>query len=126
MLGGNIFSIAFGRNLDSHDDDSGAGSPGSGNSTLTSTIAAITPTLTSLSSPPSPTAVPIGARGGIPSSHHCIIGRACYVDSLKMTIVACCLALGLAVYASWRDLRKQRKWASRAEGPAVVVWDSEE
>ncbi|KAI0637554.1 MFS general substrate transporter [Trametes polyzona] len=118
MLGGNIFSLAFGRNLDAHGTDDDA-SPAA-NATLSS----VTSTLSSLASA---TTGEIHARGGIPSAHHCIVGRECYIDSIKMTIAACTIALGLAVYAGWRDFKRQRRHASRAEGlPAVVVWEDEE
>ncbi|KAI0820729.1 MFS general substrate transporter [Trametes gibbosa] len=118
MLGGNIFSLAFGRNLDSHGTDDDA-SPAT-NGTLSARFS-------SSSNPISSVTGGIYARGGLPSSHHCIIGRECYVDSLKLTIVACTVALGLGVYASWRDLKKHRRRAIRAEGlPAVVVWEDEE
>ncbi|KAI0655262.1 MFS general substrate transporter [Cubamyces menziesii] len=138
MLGGNIFSIAFGRNVDAHDPDASPSS--SDNSTLSSTAAAALSTLASSLLPSTPsssaTAAPttdsatlsstltdaVRARAGIPSSHHCIMGRECYVDSIKMTIGACCVALALGVYAAWRDLRKHR--ARRT--PAVVVWEDDE
>ncbi|OSD01957.1 MFS general substrate transporter [Trametes coccinea BRFM310] len=103
MLGGNIFSIAFGRNVDAHDTGDDA-----------------SPAATSAFSG-------IRTRAGLPSSHHCLQGRECYVDSIKMTIVACCIALVLGIYAGWRDLKRQRRRASRAEAvPTVVVWEDEE
>lgn len=42
----------------------------------------------------------------------CMEGRECYVDSLKLTITACLLALVLSVYAGIRDHRKHRIQAS--------------
>ncbi|KAI0717569.1 MFS general substrate transporter [Cerioporus squamosus] len=132
LFGGNIFSIMFGRNLDSH--DTGDDLPVSSSTLASTTLSAVT-RLASPSATPivgealnlTSTALPISARGGIPSSHHCIIGRECYVDSIKITIAATIVALGLGIYASWRDLKKQRKWASRNQGaPAVVIWDSED
>ena len=121
MLGGNVFSIAFGRNLDSHEEPDAPAS--------NSTLSAITSTLASLpsstlSSSSSSTSL-VHARAGVPSPHHCIIGRACYVDSIKVTIAATIVALALGVYASWLDLQKHRKWASRSQaGPAVVIWET--
>ena len=144
MLGGNVFSIAFGRNLDAHSDDGPAAnrtaplSPSSLPS-LSSLSPSLSSTLTSTTSTGG-----IGARGGIPDPHHCVVGRECYADSLKMTIAACCLALALGVYAGWKDYRRQKRsqpWGGargvgggggggRGEesgpGPVVVVWDSEE
>ncbi|RPD70380.1 MFS general substrate transporter [Lentinus tigrinus ALCF2SS1-7] len=134
LFGGNIFSIMFGRNLDSH--DTGDDLPASNNTLISIALSAVaslaspTPTSTSMLGDvltSASSSLPISARGGIPSSHHCIIGRECYVDSIKVTIVATIVALGLGVYASWRDLKKQRKWASRAQGaPAVVIWETED
>ena len=124
MLGGNVFSIAFGRNLDAHSDD--GPTTNSTAASLTSSLASSS-TLSPLHALSSTSVLPVGARGGIPDPHHCIVGRECYADSLKMTIVACCLALALGIYAGWRDYKRQKRWASRAEsGPAVVIWESED
>ena len=126
MLGGNVFSIAFGRNLDAHSDDGPAANrtapalpslsslPSSLSSSFSSSLSSASSTL------------PISGRGGIPDPHHCIVGRECYADSLKMTIAACCLALALGIYAGWKDHRRQKRWSAREGGPVVVVWDSEE
>ncbi|CDO76364.1 hypothetical protein BN946_scf185011.g28 [Trametes cinnabarina] len=138
MLGGNVFSIAFGRNVDAHDpgDDT---SPAA----TSSAVAALSSIATSLIrnqsvTSPSPSSASASAsvtrafsdlysRAGIPSSHHCVLGRECYIDSIKMTTVACCIALALGIYAGWRDLKRQRRRASRAEAvPTVVVWENEE
>ncbi|KAF8839373.1 MFS general substrate transporter [Paxillus ammoniavirescens] len=62
LIGGNLFSLMFGRNLDAH-------------------------------------AQP-------PSEHQCFDGRECYVDSLKVTMVACVVSLGLSVWAGIRDGQK--------------------
>lgn len=84
VLGGNIFSLMFGRNLDQH-----------------------------ASNPPSPTPshiptsmVKIISRGGLPdpnSDHQCFEGLECYVASLEVTTFACAIALLLAIWATWRD-----------------------
>ncbi|KAG2124677.1 major facilitator superfamily domain-containing protein [Suillus clintonianus] len=78
LVGANIFSLMFGRNLDSHasNDDSETHSP------------------LSLK------------RGGLPSEHQCFDGRNCYVSSLYVTATACLIALGLSVWAGMRDQRK--------------------
>ena len=123
MVGGNIFSIAFGRNLDAHSDDDGPAANATLNA-LANVLAPVNATAIAPSSALAATASAVlEARGGVPAAHHCIIGRACYVDSLRMTIVACCVALALGVYAGWRDLRRQRRAAA---GPSVVVWESDE
>ncbi|KAG1852357.1 major facilitator superfamily domain-containing protein [Suillus tomentosus] len=79
LVGGNIFSLLFGRNLDSHasDDDTGTHS-----------------------------SLPLVRRGGLPSEHQCFDGRDCYVSSLYVTVTACLIALGLSVWAGMRDQRK--------------------
>ncbi|KAG2365271.1 MFS general substrate transporter [Suillus spraguei] len=79
LVGGNIFSLMFGRNLDSHasNDD--------------------TETYSSLS---------LARRSGLPSDHQCSEGRDCYVSSLYVTATACLIALGLSV---WAGIRNQRK-----------------
>ncbi|KAG1897612.1 major facilitator superfamily domain-containing protein [Suillus fuscotomentosus] len=79
LVGGNIFSLLFGRNLDSHasDDDTGTHS-----------------------------SLPLARRGGLPSEHQCFDGRDCYVSSLYVTVTACLIALVLSVWAGMRDQRK--------------------
>jgi hypothetical protein len=79
LVGGNLFSLMFGRNLDSHasNDDSETHSP-----------------------------LSLMRRGGLPSEHQCFDGRNCYVSSLYVTAAACLIALGLSVWAGMRDQRK--------------------
>ncbi|KAJ3483194.1 hypothetical protein NLI96_g6485 [Meripilus lineatus] len=74
VLGGNIFSIAFGRILDAH-----------------------SPVASALNSQFSGVGNDLGER--------CLDGRDCYKLSFGLTILACCLALCLGVYAAWRDQR---------------------
>ncbi|KIK95475.1 hypothetical protein PAXRUDRAFT_378249 [Paxillus rubicundulus Ve08.2h10] len=62
LIGGNLFSLMFGRNIDAHAE--------------------------------------------LPSEHQCFDGRECYVDSLKVTMVACVISLGLSVWAGMRDRQK--------------------
>ncbi|KZT13250.1 MFS general substrate transporter [Laetiporus sulphureus 93-53] len=96
VLGSNVFSIAFGRNLDAH-------------------------------APGHSTSVPV-PRAGLPSSTQCLEGRSCYTDSLKLTIGACSVALALALYAGWRDRRRQLRIAQQsAEAvPELVLEEDEE
>ncbi|KAG2365268.1 major facilitator superfamily domain-containing protein [Suillus spraguei] len=79
LVGGNIFSLMFGHNLDSHNSNNDTG------------------THSSLS---------LTRRGGLPSDHQCFDGRNCYVSSLYVTATACLIALGLSVWAGIRDQRK--------------------
>lgn len=101
---GNVFSIAFGRNLDAH---SGA-RPEGGIPVLNATVVRA-----ALAGPESD------------ASHQCLQGRECYASSIVMTTVACTVALLLALYAGWRDSRKARWQAMRGRSaPAEVVWDA--
>jgi hypothetical protein len=43
----------------------------------------------------------------------CDEGRLCYVNSLYITVAACLLALGLSLWAGWRDRRKLRAAAEK-------------
>ncbi|KAI9466659.1 major facilitator superfamily domain-containing protein [Lactarius psammicola] len=73
VIGGNLFSLAFGRNLDAHDP------------TTAETISPINGTAPSI------------------SAHQCLAGRKCYVQSLYLNLLACTIALALSVWAGRRD-----------------------
>jgi hypothetical protein len=93
LLGGNLFSLAFGRNLDAH------------------------------ASPESPSTSQPSAllrRAGLPAEAQCFEGRDCYVASLHMTIIACVTALGIALYLGLRDRRKAKEGAKIVQHE--VVW----
>ncbi|KAI6010581.1 hypothetical protein EDC04DRAFT_788257 [Pisolithus marmoratus] len=80
LVGGNIFSIMFGRNLDAHtphEEDT--------SHDVTRVIG-----------------------GASLSEHQCLIGRECYVSSLRVTLVACMVALALSTWAATREERRQR------------------
>ena len=107
MIGGNVFSIAFGRNLDAHNRDPARPSNSSSLPDLLARAAA----------PESDT------------SHQCLQGRECYASSLLLTIAACTLALALCVYAGWKDYRQVRRQhqhvhAHGLRGRSEVVWDA--
>jgi hypothetical protein len=80
VLGGNIFSLAFGMNLDRH-----ASRPtiGDGSNVHRGLF----------------------ARGGLPdtSDHLCFDGLECYQSSLKLTTLACIAATVLSIVAFRRD-----------------------
>ncbi|KAJ7600744.1 major facilitator superfamily domain-containing protein [Mycena floridula] len=101
MVGGNIFSIAFGRNLDAHET-----MPSSGVTTR------------SLGN--------LLAREE--TARQCLLGRECYVDTLQLTIVGCIIAFFLSIFASWRDRRKLAAAAAerRAARRSQVLWDESE
>lgn len=106
MIGGNIFALAFGQNLDAH----------------------APPSLPQ--SPPNVTAPALAPRGGLPSDRTCFEGRACYVDTLKITTASCSVALGLAVFAAWWDYRSmKRREARRGMQPlpqGEVLWEGQD
>jgi hypothetical protein len=91
MVGGNIFSIAFGRNLDAHEPHDVVLEP----ETATLEGRMIRRTLRTLVKRLEP--------GG-----QCLVGRECYVESLYLTIGGCCVALLLSVWAGWRDKKSKR------------------
>ncbi|KAJ6451837.1 major facilitator superfamily domain-containing protein [Mycena vitilis] len=77
LVGGNPFSIAFGRNLDAH-------TPGT--TGATDAAAAWAPSA-------------FVAR-------QCLEGRSCYVATLSLTAAACFLAILLSALAAWRERRR--------------------
>lgn len=98
VIAGNIFSLAFGKNYDSH-------------------AAHQDPPPSAPPSPPTPPTM--SARVGLPTELLCYEGKECYVDSLSMTIVACLMAIVLSVYAGWLDRQRLRE-------KRVEVWASPE
>lgn len=82
LIGGNIFSIMFGRNLDAH-------TPREEEENTSHNVSRY--------------------FGGEISSeqHRCLMGRECYVSSLRVTLVACMVALALSTWAATRDERRR-------------------
>ena len=105
-MGGNLFSIAFGRNLDAHS-----------RLTETTQLPTLNSTLNHLSSNPS--------RLTTPSEPQCLDGRACYETSFYITIAACWLALALGIWAGWKDQRNHAAIALRPKAPAEGVWEDD-
>nr|GAT50695.1 predicted protein [Mycena chlorophos] len=77
LAGGNLFSIAFGRNLDAHEP---------GETTTARSVWARAPG-------------PVAMR-------QCLEGRGCYVDTLMLTAAACFLAILVSAFTAWRERRK--------------------
>ncbi|KAH8115676.1 MFS general substrate transporter [Phellopilus nigrolimitatus] len=99
LIGGNLFSLAFGRNLDAHVPPS---DPAEGETSATLRLL---------------------SRAGLPPGEQCFAGRECYVSSLYLTICACALALALSVYAAWKDRRRMTvKQADYEE----IIWEEDE
>ena len=91
VLGANVFSLAFGRNMDAH--ASPESPPGSG--AMARTMSGVGDVLS--------------RRAGVNSSQRlCFDGLSCYEASLRMTIVACSIATALSVLATWRDRKRHR------------------
>ncbi|KAG7095093.1 hypothetical protein E1B28_005880 [Marasmius oreades] len=100
LLGGNVFSVAFGRNLDAHEK---AASPG----------------------PTSDTNILDAPRP--PKEIQCLDGKTCYVDSIRLTTVACLVAMGLSIWAAWRDRKRHYKEAQNtADSRPDIVWEADE
>ncbi|EJD00756.1 MFS general substrate transporter [Fomitiporia mediterranea MF3/22] len=96
LVGGNLFSLAFGRNLDAHNP----------------------PTEPGDSSPST-----FAARAGLPAGEQCFAGRDCYVASLYLTITACTVATGLSFYAAWKDRRRMTVKPADYE---EILWEDDE
>ncbi|EJU05967.1 MFS general substrate transporter [Dacryopinax primogenitus] len=112
LFGGNLFNLFFGRNYDSHSRPVAVGATPDH-----STLASVSPTGSTAAS-----LMHLAARAGGVSDPHkqCFDGRLCYVDSLTLTTVACCLAFVLSFWAAWRDMRRSVRrgegWVSIGEG----------
>ncbi|EEB94979.1 hypothetical protein MPER_06122 [Moniliophthora perniciosa FA553] len=100
LIGGNIFSVAFGRNLDAHERDAATSKPNTANL-----------------GPSAPE-----------KEIQCLAGRVCYVDSLKLTTVACLVAIGLSIWATYRDQKRveeELEKASARRGGVDVIWEED-
>ncbi|KAH8104557.1 MFS general substrate transporter [Cristinia sonorae] len=124
MFGGNVFALAFGQNLDAH------APPSPPSPSPSPPSPSLSPSSSSLS--PSSIANNLLARGGLPSDRTCFEGRACYIDTLKITTACCCFALALAIYAAWRDYSSLKRAEKRARGvhqalpQTEVLWEAQE
>ncbi|KAI5992654.1 major facilitator superfamily domain-containing protein [Pisolithus marmoratus] len=96
LVGGNVFSIMFGRNLDAHvpREDTKAFLD-----VARATNAASAPEIRD-----------------ILSERQCLLGRECYVSSLKVTLVACMVALALSTWAALRDEHRKRLRKGMVDG----------
>ncbi|KAJ7166002.1 major facilitator superfamily domain-containing protein [Mycena filopes] len=104
LVGGNLFSIAFGRNLDAHEPTESTGA--------VAAVAAI------------PRALALVARGVSITAHQCLEGRTCYVSTLGLTGTACFAAILLSALAAWRERRKLL--VAAGVGRARVIWEDTE
>ncbi|KAF8120704.1 major facilitator superfamily domain-containing protein [Boletus edulis] len=84
VLGGNLFSLMFGRYLDAHVPVQDT------RSSLGTRVLSI---------------ISLGSRD-LPSEHQCFDGKACYLGTLQVTLVACIISLGLSWRAGIRDGQK--------------------
>ena len=76
MIGGNVFSLMFGRNLDAH------AAPHASEALASAALAAASSFIGGSNAT-------LSARGGLPADDgaQCFEGRACYVDSVYMTLI---------------------------------------
>ncbi|KAH0832921.1 major facilitator superfamily domain-containing protein [Lanmaoa asiatica] len=86
VVGGNLFSLMFGHNLDTH-------------APVQDTRSSSASRVWSLSN--------LVSRE-LPSEHQCFDGKACYLGSLQVTLIACIASLGLSWWAGIRDGQKMR------------------
>ena len=93
VLGGNLFSLMFGYYLDAH-------VPESGTNSLIGTR---------------PLSLINLETHKLPSGHQCFDGKACYLGSLQLTLVACMFSLGLSWWAGVRGGQKIRARTVSAE-----------
>ena len=99
MVGGNLLSLAFGRDFDAHAETEKA-------TTLMTNI----------------------RRAGTGASQLCLQGRECYISTLRLTVAACSLALLLSIYAGYKDQKRmkfEQPDASQVLGQDVI-WEEEE
>ena len=112
FLGGNLFSLLFGRNLDAH-------VPATANSTLASPSGGVSLPL-----------VDLRPRAAVPhSGRQCFEGRVCYAGTLGVTTFACMVALVLSLVAAWRDRRKARaenRYESLPQVSQEAIWEDDD
>lgn len=88
LVGGNVFSIIFGRNLDAHTPREN-----------TNTTIGVTRAMSTAGR---------AIHRDVLAERRCFTGRDCYVSSLKVTLVACMVALALSTLAARRDKYRQK------------------
>ena len=116
MFAGNLFSLAFGRNLD-REGERGAREAARASSTGVKTLArssmsrvgAIAHAAAALWRRESDASSTI-TQPATAAAPDCVAGRSCYVTTLHLTAFCCFCALLLSVYAVWRDERKRGTW----------------
>ncbi|TFK64184.1 MFS general substrate transporter [Pluteus cervinus] len=126
VFAGNFFSMIFGKNLDEH-----AGLPGKPDAQPPSLFSRhVGAASTSAFASKMKRWLPFDTIENMvrrDARHLCLQGRQCYVDTLHLTITASIVAMGLSIYAAWRDRQKlmasQLKMAT--EG-GEVVWENGE
>ena len=98
LIGGNLFSILFGRNIDAH--------------------------VISASTDPKPITEAALPRAPGPGGQ-CLEGRVCYASTMTVTTFACLLALILSLVAAWRDRRKKESIENEYVSLPQVIWEDE-
>ncbi|KZV69069.1 MFS general substrate transporter [Peniophora sp. CONT] len=115
VVGGNLFSLAFGRNLDAHSTPQAS-----------EVIPALATSALNAASSLLGNGEKLSARGGLPSDDgpQCFDGRICYIDSVYLTLGACTFALSLAVWAGYRDWHDAKE--KHEEDMETVLWEEDE
>jgi hypothetical protein len=98
VIAGNLFSLAFGSNLDAHSRP----------------LEDVVPMWKRGGLPISD------------DDRQCLEGRLCYSESINLTIVACLVAFGLSIFTGYRDHRKRSQAAGLGHARREVVWEGEE
>ncbi|KAI5985531.1 major facilitator superfamily domain-containing protein [Pisolithus albus] len=88
LIGGNVFSIIFGKNIDAHTPRGDTNTP-QGVARAANTVDR-------------------GVLRAVLSERRCFTGRECYVSSLQVTLIACTVALVLSTWAARRDDHRQK------------------
>ena len=94
LVGGNLFSLLFGRNLDAHRSPTPPTTPPPPHDTSLALLDHRSPP-----SPPPPVQV-------YDSTPQCLLGINCYRDTLYLTMFATFLAILLSIWAGYRDRQK--------------------
>ena len=97
VIAGNLFSLAFGSNLDAHSR-----------------------------TPEDVAPLKRGGLPISDDDRQCLEGRLCYSESITLTIVACLVAFGLSVVTGYRDHRKRGQAAGLGHARREVMWEGEE
>ncbi|KAL5508642.1 hypothetical protein ACEPAH_6261 [Sanghuangporus vaninii] len=107
LLGSNLFSLAFGHNLDSHSPPTNTPGDGEESKMLLRSLRWLRER----------------AGTGLPPGEQCFAGRDCYVSSIYLTIGACSFAALLSAYAAWKD---RRRMTIKPADYEEILWEEDD